>query len=555
MDWLVNTFNLSEVATSLCVIALVIAVGMGVGSLRISGVKLGVAGVLFAGLLFGHYKFTLAPDIIEFASELGLVFFVYSIGVQVGPGFLASLRRQGLPLNMMAVGIVLLGAILAVGIGLLLKLDIPSILGIFSGATTNTPSLAAGREALKDLPSYTEQMGKMPALSYAVSYPFGIMGIILTMLVSKAIFRVNIADEDKKLHEEQEVHAHLDTMSVRVDNQNLVDVVIEDIPAYEELEVVVSRIYRSGELLVARPDTKLSLGDVLLCVGESSRLAKFRLIVGSAVEIDIRQVPTKTVIRWLIVTKRAVLGKNVKKLGFAQKYGVTVTRVARSGVEFPATPHHTLHYGDSILAVGSPESVERVAEIVGNSQRKLEHPEIISVFIGIVIGIVIGSIPIYFPGAPVPVKLGLAGGPLLVAILLSWLGRIGPLVWYLPAPANFMIREVGIVLFLASVGLRSGDKFVETLLNGDGLTWIAIGAVVTFVPLITVALIARIFLKLNFVSMCGLLAGSMTDPPALQFASDYTNSEGPNVAYATVYPLTMIMRIVIVQAIVILFIR
>ncbi|NLC55883.1 MAG: putative transporter [Armatimonadetes bacterium] len=558
MPWVLELFRGESVAQAVIVLSLVAATGLAIGSIRLFGVGLGIAGVLFSGLVFGHFGLTINEAVQEFAREFGLILFVYSIGLHVGPGFIDSLRRQGLSLNLMAAAIVLGGAAVTVALIYLADLPVPVAAGLFSGATTNTPSLAAAQQALKDVPGYTPSMAALPGLGYAVAYPFGIIGIILTMLLVRVAFRVSIQREAAALKEQERATrpgGDVVRRHIQVKNPNLEGVLLRDVPLHAEEGVVVSRVLQAGEVRIATPETRLHLDDILLAVGPKERLDDFRVLVGIESPIDLTAIETAITTRRLIVTRRGVLGKTVEELELPSRHGVTITRVNRAGIEFAPGPEVRLQAGDTVLAVGQPDAIERVAAELGNATRPLGIPEVIPIFVGIALGIFIGSWPFNLPGVPAPVKLGLAGGPLLAAIILSRIGRVGPLVWYLPQSANLMLREVGIVLFLAAVGLRSGDRFVETLLQGQGFVWMGLAALITLLPLLAVALIARALVKLNYLSLTGLLAGSMTDPPALAFAGAFTGSEAPSVAYATVYPLTMILRVLCGQMLVLLLMR
>lgn len=553
-EWFSALFTGDNVASTVLILGLVAALGLALGSIKVAGIRFGIAGVLFSGLLFGHLGMGLDAEVTHFAQEFGLILFVYTIGLQVGPGFVSSLRREGLPLNIMAASIVILGAIITVIIHFAADVDLPAAVGLFSGATTNTPSLAAAQQALRDTASFTEEIGKRPGLGYAVAYPFGILGIILTMLFMRYVFRVNVAreDEDLKRRMQQGIEP-VRRMNLRVDNPNLEGMAIGEIPQLVNSGIVVSRIRHNGEVEVARPESVLHQGDVVLVVGPPKKIHAFRLLVGSETDDDLFSAPSNISTRRLVVTQKDVLGKSIHELRLPEKYGVQLTRLRRAGMEFTVQPGLKLQFSDTVLAVGEERNIDKVGEVLGNAPKQLNHPEVIPVFVGIVLGIIVGSLPLHVPGIPAPVRLGLAGGPLLVAILLSRIGRIGRLIWYMPDSANFMLREVGIILFLACVGLKSGDRFVETLLAGDGFRWMALAALITLVPLMIVALVARIVMKVNYLSLCGLLAGSMTDPPALAFAGSVTGSEAPMVSYATVYPLTMILRVICAQLIVLLF--
>ena len=561
MDWLITLFQSPDsVAHTVLVISIVAALGLAFGSIRIFGISLGIGGVLFSGLLFGHFKITINHEIMEFVREFGLILFVYSIGLQVGPGFFASLRRQGMKLNIMAAGIVIMGVVITVLLNYFSGIPREIAVGLFSGATTNTPSLAASQQALKDLwagnPN-AQEIAKLPGLGYAVAYPFGIIGIILTMILVRFLFKIDPlheADEFKQLQSKSA--SLLAVYNIEVKNPNLEGLIIEKIPSLEDSSVVISRILHEGKVEVAQPDTVIHIGDILLAVGPREDLDEIKLVVGELSKVDLKALPSSIITKRILVTKKSILGKTIDELECLDKYDVNITRISRADIEFSPNADFTFQFGDTVLAVGLEENIKKVAAELGNSLRQLNHPEIIPVLVGIALGVILGSYPMYFPGMPAPVKLGLAGGPLVVAILLSRLGRIGPLVWYMPISANFMLRELGIVLFLTCVGLMSGDKFVATLVQGSGLYWMACAALITFVPILIIALIARFFFKTNYLTICGLLAGSMTDPPALAFATGIVpHSDAPNISYATVYPLVMLLRVLSAQIMVLFILR
>ncbi|MBI4556011.1 MAG: putative transporter [Candidatus Hydrogenedentes bacterium] len=552
MPWLTELFHESSVAGPILILGLIAVVGLALGAVRVRGIRLGIAGVLFAGILFGHFHVRVTPDVLHFVRDFGLILFVFTIGLQVGPGFFASLRREGLALNLMAVGVVLLGVITTIVVAYVGGVEIPVAVGLFSGATTNTPSLAAAQEAIRDTLTDGSASSDRATLGYAVAYPFGILGILLTMVLTRAVFRIRLDDEkDSLARERHRDREPVERINLEVQNPNLNGMRIGDLPLLEESGVVISRICRQGQLDVAQPDTVLQTGDTILAVGSPERLEQLRVLVGRKSDLDLHALPGKVTTRRLIVTQKEVIGKTVDELDFLERHDVTITRLRRAGTEFTPRPGVRLQFADTVLAVGKSEDIDRVAARLGNSPRQLDHTELIPVFLGIALGILLGSWPIHLSTLPAPIKLGLAGGPLLVAIVLSRIHRIGPLVWYMPAGANFALREVGIVLFLACVGLTSGDQFVATLTHGDGLKWMGLGALITVAPLLITAIIARACLKLNFLTLCGLLAGSMTDPPALAFAETMTDSEEPTVTYAAVYPLTMILRVIAAQVMVI----
>jgi putative transport protein len=556
VNWFAAFSATQPVAASVLILSGVAVLGLGVGHVAIGGIRLGVAGVLFAGIVFGHFHLTLPAATLDFVRDFGLVLFVYTIGIQVGPGFLTSLRRQGLPLNLLAMGIVLLGAILAILSARLLRIDVASAVGIFAGATTNTPALGAAQEALKQLAVVDPARASLPALGYAAAYPFGIVGIILTMVIVRAASRIDPAHELRAFALEQNpASAPLRRMSIRVGNPNLNGLRLRQLPHKDALGVVVSRMKRAGEteVVAANADAVLHEGDILLAVGTETTLRDFCLIVGTESQEDLIESPGVLSSARFVVTHKGILGKTIQELEMTQQYGVTVTRVMRADLEMTAVPALTLQFGDTVQVVGKDADIAKVASVLGNSVKDLNRTDFVPMFVGIGLGVLIGVYPLSIASLPMPVRLGLAGGPLVVAIVLSRIGRIGGLLWYMPPNANLALRELGITLFLACAGLKAGEHFFGVLFSTLGLRWIASGAIVTLIPLLLAAWIGRAFMKMNFINVCGLLAGSMTDPPALAFANAINSSEAPSVAYATVYPLTMLLRILVAQLLVVFF--
>lgn len=554
MEWLKLLIVGDSVAQAMVVISLVAGLGIALGSLKVRGVGLGVAGVLFSGLLFGHFGVRINHEVADFVREFGLILFVYTIGIQVGPGFFASLKRNGAPLNGMAAGIVLLGAVFAWMAHRFAGVDLAAAAGLFSGATTNTPSLGAAQEAIAGLPGVSVEMLKTPGLAYAVAYPFGVVGIILAMLLLRVLLRINLSREEEGFRKDiEQMHPQLQTLNVRITNANLDGMRLESVPGLKGSGVVVSRIESGGRVEVARGDTLLHTGDILLAVGQPGAVESLRVVVGEESEVDLRTHSGELSVRRVIVTRKEAIGSSLLDLGLEASHNVRFTRISRSEIDLPDPLNRRLQAGDTLTVVGDEAALDEVARRLGNSMKDLNHPQIIPLFAGIFLGVVFGSIPIFFPGMPAPVKLGLAGGPLLVAIILSHIGRVGPLVWYMPANANFLLRELGIVMFLSVVGLSSGGRFLETLLLGDGLLWLLCGAVITLVPLLIVGLFGLLVLRVNYLGLIGVLAGSMTDPPALAFANSITTTPAPALSYATVYPLTMLLRVVAVQILVLSF--
>lgn len=551
METLIQLFTADSVAHTVLILTIIIAAGIFVGSLNFFGIRLGVAGVLFAGILLGHFKIAINQETAEFVREFGLILFVYTIGMQVGPGFFSSLKREGARLNAAAAAIVLMGAVITVLLSRFWHIPMSVAVGMFAGASTNTPSLAAAQQALKEISGLPADALKMPGLGYAVCYPFGILGILLTMILIRTGLKIAPKSEAEKYEQQHAKHKTvIEAADFRVENVNLNACSAETLPLPEK--VVLSRIMHGEEAQIVSPDSRIYTGDVIRAVGSREALESLRLLLGSRIRFDWGQGNEEIVTQRVLVTRREVVGKELGDLD-PFLYGVTVTRIRRGEVEFPAASDIEVKIADTLMVVGEAHGIKRFAAIVGNSVKHLDHPELIPIFVGIAFGVILGSLPFHIPGMPAPVKLGLAGGPLLAAILLSWVGRIGKLIWYMPASANFMLREIGISLFLACVGLRSGDKFVETLVTGHGMQWMLGGALITFVPLAVTGFFMRFKYKLNYLSICGLLAGSMTDPPALAFANQIYPSNAQVISYAAVYPLVMILRVLAAQALVIFF--
>ena len=554
MDWLTQLIWGDSIAHTILLLSTVIVLGLAVGSLKFKGIGLGVAGVLFSGLLVGHFGFKISEPVLEFAREFGLILFVFTIGIQVGPGFLASLRREGLRLNLLAGAIVVTGAGITIFAALVGRIPIAAAVGLFSGATTNTPSLGAAQEAIRSLPHVPAEIFALPGLGYAVAYPFGIIGIILTMLAVRAVFQINIRKEADELAASRTASTpKLSHVTVVVTNPNLEGKQLGELSIFKSLGVVISRIKHGEKIHLAHPDDVIHVGDTILAVGAPEALADLKITAGQQSPVDLKKVESNLVVRKVFVTKKKILGQTLGELDCLGHYDVAVTRVLRAEVELRAESDLRLQFGDTLVLVGREEGIASVSKLIGNSIKHLNHTALIPIFLGIALGVIAGSIPLSVPGMPAPVKLGLAGGPLLVAILLSHIGRIGSVVWYVPNTANLAVREIGIALFLACVGLHAGERFVDTLISGAGLQWMGYAALITLCPLIVVGAFARLFLQINYVTLCGLLAGSMTDPPALAFANTITSTEDSSSAYATVYPLTMILRVLTAQLLILLF--
>ena len=524
---------MSDIALTVSILALVAVVGLFIGNVKFRGIGLGIGGVLFGGIIVGHFVsqagMTLSSDMLHVIQEFGLILFVYTIGIQVGPGFFASLRVSGLRLNLFAVLIVIIGGLVTAILHKLFDIPLPVVLGIFSGAVTNTPALGAGQQILRDLGTPMEMVDQM-GMSYAMAYPFGICGILFTMWMLRVIFRVNVETEAQQ-HE-----------SSRTNGGALIKTII------------CSRMKREETLKVPSPDTIIQLGDLLHLVGQPADLHNAQLVIGQEVDTSLSTKGTDLRVERVVVTNENVLGKRIRDLHFKERYDVVISRLNRAGVELVASGDISLQFGDILNLVGRPSAIDAVANVLGNAQQKLQQVQMLPVFIGIGLGVLLGSIPVFVPGFPAALKLGLAGGPLIMALILGRIGSIGKLYWFMPPSANLALRELGIVLFLSVVGLKSGGDFVNTLVNGEGLSWIGYGALITAVPLITVGILARMLAKMNYLTMCGMLAGSMTDPPALAFANNlHPTSGAAALSYATVYPLVMFLRIITPQLLAVLF--
>jgi putative transport protein len=504
-SWLANIQNTQPIAYGVIILSLVAASGLALGSIRVRGFSLGIAGTLFAGLIFAHFGYNLEPSFRSFIQEFGLILFVYTIGLQVGPGFLDSLRRQGLALNLLAAGNVLLGVAVTVGLCLILGIDLGIGAGIFAGATTNTPALGAAQEALQTLPGITAARVADSALGYAMAYPFGVLGIILAMLLVKSFFRLQVPVELQSfLASQQADHEPFTRMTVRITNPNLSGVPLSSIPHMENSGVAISRLRRSGETEVklALKDTPVHPGDLLLAVGRKDDLRRFQMMVGEESPEDLILDSGPLTSRQVLVTRAEVVGKPLGELRERYPFELKATRLSRGDLDMSITPTLRLRFGDVLWMVGKEENLDRAAEVMGNSVKEMGLVRLVPMFLGIALGVLAGCYPFTVGNMPAPLRLGLAGGPLLMAIILSRIGCIGPLLWYLPASANLLLRELGIVLFLSCVGLKSGTHMVETLLQGQGLLWMGMGVVITLAPIMIISLIARAVLKMNFVSLC-----------------------------------------------------
>lgn len=549
IEFLNRIKEISPHAEPILVISITAILGLLLGSIRVKGMKLGVAGMLFSGLFLGHLGFSLDPHVMAFLKEFGLVLFVFTVGLQLGPGFFSSLKKDGLMLNSLAVAVILLGAGLAFGIGFLFKWDLGAMSGTLSGATTNTPSLGAAQQALSTTTG-SGQQGNLAAMAYAVAYPFGVLGIILVMVVIRVIFKIDPEEELALLQKEMaQGVSEVKRATLVIENANLAGLAIRDVPGLGHEGAIVSRIRRVGEEHAhgVNLETTLQVGDLIVIIGTKEQLYLAELSIGHRVDEDLTKAPSTVTSRRVIVTNKELVGKTIAETRISERFGVTISRVSRQDMILAAMPNLRLQFGDMVNLVGGESAIDQAVKTVGNSLRQLNETSFASIFLGITLGVFLGLYPWNLPGVPVPLRLGLAGGPLIIAILMGRLGKIGPLVIYMPINANTAFRELGIIFFLACVGLGAGSKFVETAFSATGLQWMALGAVVTTVPLLIVGIFARKWLKLNYLTLVGVLAGSMTDPPALAFANKLANSDYPSIAYANVYPMTMLLRILVAQ--------
>lgn len=561
MDWIVNLFtNTESVAHIALLYAIVIAIGVYLGKIKIGGISLGVTFVLFAGILAGHVGFTGPKEILTFVQDFGLILFVFMIGLQVGPGFFESFKKGGVTLNMLSASAILLNILVMFGCYYLFfdtsnPNNLPMMVGTLYGAVTNTPGLGAANEALLSVfPNGAPSI----ANGYACAYPLGVVGIIGATILIKYICKINTADEEEQLNEEDAAnpHAKAHNMHLRVENAYITGRTLREVSEFLNRDIVCSRLLHNGEVSIPNSKTKFEVGDELLVVCEEADAEAIKAFIGPEVEAEWDREKDEVqhfVSRRIIVTRPEMNGKTLGKMHFSSVYGVNVTRISRQGMDIFAGRNHHFHVGDKILVVGPEENVNRVAEIMGNSVKRLDAPNIATIFVGIMVGIIFGSLPFAIPGMPVPLKLGIAGGPLIIAILIGRFGYRMKLVTYTTTSANMMLREIGLVLFLASVGIKAGAGFWDTVVQGDGLKYVGCGFLITVIPILIIGTIARLKFKFNYFTIMGMLAGTYTDPPALAYANASCSKEAPAVGYSTVYPLSMFLRIFTAQIVVLFF--
>lgn len=556
LDWLISLFTEDGIAHTILLYAFVIAMGVMIGKVKFFGVSLGVTFVLFVGILVGHLGFSANPELMHFMREFGLILFIYSIGLQVGPGFFSSFKKGGMQQNLLATSVVLLGVGVTIALYYIFAGRIPMsmFVGILSGAVTNTPGLGAAQEALRQLFD-AGQITEIPqiALGYAVAYPLGVTGIIFSLIIIRVLFKVNLDKEHEKIKENINSTEGTKIMTLKIHSKAIHGKNLVQIRKLIGRQFVISRLFHEGEYSIPKGETVIHNNDIVLVVAAEEDAEAVKELLGDAIEYDWKESEVKMISRRIVITRDIINGKTLGSLRL-RALNVNCTRVIRSGFDLFASEDLVLQVGDRVVVVGSPESIKRIEEVLGNTLNRLNEPHLITLFIGIFLGIIFGSIPFFIPGMPMPVKLGLAGGPLVVAILLGRFGFKLKLITYTTQSANLLLREIGITLFLASVGIASGDKFVETVVHGDGLLWVACGVLITMIPLLIVGIFGRKVMKMNYFTLMGLLAGSTTDPPALAYANATAGNDAPAVAYSTVYPLTMFLRVILAQILILAFV-
>ena len=553
MDWLNGLLtDENSIAHIMLLYAFVVAIGVLLGKIKFFGVSLGVTFVLFAGIVCGHFGFTGNTQILNFVQDFGLILFVFCIGLQVGPSFFTSFKQGGVSMNMIAVGVVLLNIAVAVGLYYALggRIELPMMVGILCGAVTNTPGLGAANEALSQL----DYDGPQIAMGYACAYPLGVLGIIGSIILVRLLCKINLKQEEEEIAQQEAADPHLTPymMHIEVRNEALNGKTLMQVKNFIGRDFVISRILQNGHVNIPSKDTVFHVGDQMFIVCAEDDAEAIIAFIGPKIKVDWEKQDMPMISRRILVTQSKMNGKRLGELHLRTLYGVNITRVNRSGMDIFASYNLTLQVGDRVMVVGPQDAVERVANLMGNSLKRLDHPNIVTIFVGIFLGILFGSLPIAFPGIPTPVKLGLAGGPLIVAILMGRFGYKLKLVTYTTMSANLMLREIGIALFLASVGVKAGANFVQTVVEGDGLLYVGCGFLITVIPLLVMGVIARMRYKMNYFMLMGLMAGSTTDPPALAYANQTANNNAPAVGYSTVYPVTMFLRILTAQLLILI---
>ena len=559
MDWLINLFTTTDSVAHIALLyAIVIAVGVYLGKIKIGGISIGVTFVLFAGIAAGHIGFTAPTNILSFLQEFGLILFVFTIGLQVGPGFLESFRKGGITLNLLSTVMVVLNVIVMFACYYIFfdtsdPKNLPMMVGTLYGAVTNTPGLGAANETLYSI----FDKGEVPQIAsgYACAYPLGVLGIIGATIAIKYIFGIKLEKEEEELAKEEEdnddVKPHF--MDLEVTNLYLEGKTLAQVHNFLNRDFVCSRILHDGHVSIPNGSTIFHIGDKLFVVCAENDAEAIIAFIGPTINVDWKKQDEPMVSKRILVTRSSINGKTLGQMHFSSAYGVNVTRVTRQGMDLFAIPSLSLQVGDRIMVVGPEDAVNRVAAVMGNSIKRLDAPNIATIFVGVFIGILFGSIPVAIPGIPVPIKLGIAGGPLIIAILIGRYGYKVHLVTYTTTSANMMLREIGLMLFLASVGIKAGDGFLETVIQGDGVKYVYTGFLITIIPILIIGIIARKKYKFNYFTIMGMIAGTYTDPPALAYANSICSKEAPSIGYSTVYPLSMFLRIFTAQIIVLFF--
>lgn len=552
MEWLYNLVFEQSALQAVVILSLITAVGLGLGKIHIFGISLGVTFVFFMGILAGHLGFSIDPQMLTYAESFGLVLFVYALGLQVGPGFFSSFQRGGYRLNLLSLGVIVLGTVMAVLLSRVTTVDLPDMVGILCGATTNTPALGAAQQTLKQLGEPTSGA----ALSCAVTYPLGVVGVILAILVVKKLF-VRPSDMEDHEHDDPN-HTYIATFQVH--NPAIFDKSIQDIGKSGYPKFVISRVWRDGAVSIPTSDKILKENDRLLVITTEKDVPALTILFGeqenrdwNKEDIDWNAIDSKLISKHIVISRPEINGKKLGSLRLRNTYGINISRVLRSGVQLLATPGLVLQLGDRLTVVGEAAAIHNVEKVLGNTVKTLKDPNLASIFIGIVVGLIVGSIPIAVPGISSPVKLGLAGGPIIIGILIGSYGPCLHLVTYTTRSANLMLRGIGLSLYLACLGLDAGSHFFETVMRPEGALWIGLGFLITFVPVVIMALVALRLCRMDFGSTCGMLCGSMANPMALNYANDIIPNDNPAVSYATVYPLGMFTRVIIAQLILMLF--
>ena len=556
MNWFQELLFGDGVAHTVLLLAFVIAIGIMLGRVKIFGISLGMTLVLFVGIAVSHFGIRMESHTLHFVKDFGLILFVFAVGFQVGPGFFASFKKGGVKLNTLAMGVVLLGVLTTIIIHFITGIPMPTMVGILSGAVTNTPGLGAAQEASADISGVPDPT---IALGYAVAYPLGVVGIILSLVCIRFIFRINFKKETEILQAENDAHNDAaTTISLQVKNPAIFGIDIKSVSELVGRKFVISRVCHrdDGRIEIASSSTVLNEDDKVLVVTSPAEVKAVTAFIGIPIDMnanDWKKLDTALVSRRILVTRSVINGKTLGQIKLRAAFGINITRIHRAGVDLIAQPGLQLQLGDRVMVVGSEQAIRGVEKVLGNQLNRLNEPNLIPLFVGISLGILLGSIPFMLPGIPQPIKLGLAGGPLIVAILTSIYGPKFRLITYTTMSANLMIREIGICLFLACVGLGAGENFVKTIVEDGGMKWIGLGFIITMLPLLIIGIIGRSVCKLNYFTLMGLLAGSTTDPPALSYANATAENDAPSVSYASVYPLTMFLRVLTAQLLILIF--